>query len=92
MASVTYEHIYKRYGDITVVNDFHLQIYDKEFLVFVASRIATGVLDLAITAFLAEILKINDVIAKTVANIAVVIVNYLLMKFVVFRSKKISRQ
>ncbi len=35
MASVTYEHVYKRYGDVIAVNDFDLKINDKEFLVFV---------------------------------------------------------
>jgi len=37
MASISIRHLYKRYGKDrqTVVNDFHLDIRDKEFLVFV---------------------------------------------------------
>lgn len=35
MASVTFDHVYKRYGDQVVVNDLNIQIADKEFLVFV---------------------------------------------------------
>ena len=35
MASVTYEHVYKRFGDVVAVNDFDIKIDDKEFLVLV---------------------------------------------------------
>ncbi len=35
MASVTFEHVYKRYGDVVAVADLNIEIADKEFLVFV---------------------------------------------------------
>lgn len=35
MASVTFQHIYKRFGDIEVISDLNLEIHDKEFVVFV---------------------------------------------------------
>jgi len=35
MASVTYEHVTKRFGDVVAVNDLDIQIDDREFLVFV---------------------------------------------------------
>ena len=35
MASVTFEHVYKRFGDVIAVNDLNIQIADKEFLVLV---------------------------------------------------------
>ena len=35
MASVTFEHVYKRFGDVIAVNDLNLDIDDKEFLVLV---------------------------------------------------------
>jgi len=35
MASVTYEHVTKRFGDVIAVNDLSIEIADKEFLVFV---------------------------------------------------------
>ena len=35
MASVKYEHVYKRYGDLVVINDLSIDIADKEFIVFV---------------------------------------------------------
>jgi multiple sugar transport system ATP-binding protein len=35
MASVTYEHVTKRFGDVVAVSDLTIEIEDKEFLVFV---------------------------------------------------------
>jgi ABC-type transporter Mla maintaining outer membrane lipid asymmetry ATPase subunit MlaF len=35
MASVTYDHVYKRFGDVVAVNDLTISVEDKEFLVFV---------------------------------------------------------
>ncbi len=35
MASVSYENVYKRWGDVTAVNDLSLEIADKEFMVYV---------------------------------------------------------
>ena len=35
MASVTFDHVYKRYGDVTAVNDLNIHVEDKEFIVFV---------------------------------------------------------
>ncbi len=35
MASITYEHVWKRFGDVVAVQDLDIRIKDKEFLVFV---------------------------------------------------------
>ena len=35
MASVTYNHVTKRFGDVAAVDDLTLEIADKEFLVLV---------------------------------------------------------
>jgi multiple sugar transport system ATP-binding protein len=35
MASVTYENVYKRFGDVEVITDMSVEIQDKEFVVFV---------------------------------------------------------
>src|SRR5262245_60763599 len=35
MSSVTYRHVYKRFGDVTAVRDVNIDIADKEFVVFV---------------------------------------------------------
>jgi multiple sugar transport system ATP-binding protein len=35
MASVTFEHVSKRFGDVIAVNDLNLAVEDREFLVLV---------------------------------------------------------
>jgi multiple sugar transport system ATP-binding protein len=35
MASVTFDHVFKRFGEVTAVNDLNIEIEDKEFLVLV---------------------------------------------------------
>ena len=35
MASVTYEHVTKKFGDVAAVNDLNIKVEDKEFLVLV---------------------------------------------------------
>ena len=35
MASVTYNNVYKRFGDVTVLQEINMDIADKEFVVFV---------------------------------------------------------
>jgi len=35
MASVTFDHVFKKYGDVTAVSDLNIHIEDKEFLVLV---------------------------------------------------------
>lgn len=35
MASVTYDHVWKRFGDFTALNDLNISVADKEFLVLV---------------------------------------------------------
>ena len=33
MASVTYEHVTKKFGEVTAISDFNIDVNDKEFLV-----------------------------------------------------------
>lgn len=61
----------------------------KEFSSFVISRIGTGLLcDILIFAFMINILNINDVISKIFTQILVVILNYIIGKWFVFKEKK----
>ena len=61
----------------------------KEFSSFVISRIGTGLLcDILIFAFMINILNINNVISKIFTQILVVILNYIVGKWFVFKQKK----
>jgi len=68
MASVTYEHVYKRYGDVIAVNDLNLSVGDKEFLVFVGPSGCGKTTSLRLLAGLEEISEGRILIADRVVN------------------------
>jgi multiple sugar transport system ATP-binding protein len=86
MATVTFEHVYKRYGDVIAVSDFNLQIGDGEFMVLVGPSGCGKTTSLRMIAGLEEIsegqLKIGDKVVNDVApkdrDIAMVFQSYAL--------------
>jgi ABC-type lipopolysaccharide export system ATPase subunit len=40
MASVTFDHVVKQFGDVKAVNDLNVEVQDKEFLVLVGPQVA----------------------------------------------------
>lgn len=86
MASVTLEHVYKRFGDLVAVKDQSLEIKDKEFVVLVGPSGCGKSTTLRMIAGLEEIsegdIKIGDNIVNDVApkdrDIAMVFQNYAL--------------
>jgi multiple sugar transport system ATP-binding protein len=86
MASVTYEHVYKRWGDVIAVNDLNLHIEDKEFMVYVGPSGCGKSTSLRLLAGLEEItsgiIKIGDRIVNDVPpkdrDIAMVFQSYAL--------------
>jgi len=86
MASVTFDHVYKRFGDVTAVNDLNIQIEDREFLVLVgpsgcgkttALRCLAGLEDITEGRILIEDRVVNDVAPKD-RDIAMVFQSYAL--------------
>ncbi|MGV7975609.1 MAG: ABC transporter ATP-binding protein [Anaerolineaceae bacterium] len=86
MASVTYDHVWKKYGDVVAVQDLHLAIEDKEFLVLVGPSGCGKTTALRCLAGLEEItqgeVKIGDQVVNDVApkdrDIAMVFQSYAL--------------
>ena len=68
MASVTYSHVYKRFGNNTVVKDLDIQIADKEFLVFVGPSGCGKSTSLRMLAGLEEISEGEILIGDRVVN------------------------
>ncbi len=68
MASVTYDHVYKKYGDVIAVNDLNIQIEDKEFLVLVGPSGCGKTTALRCLAGLEEISEGRILIADQVVN------------------------
>jgi len=60
----------------------------KEMMSFFACRVLSGILcDVGTFALMVKVLNINDIIAKIVTQIMVVILNYVLSKLVIFKKK-----
>lgn len=86
MASVTYDHVTKMFGDVRAVNDLCLDIQDKEFLVLVGPSGCGKTTALRLLAGLEEVtagtIKIGDRIVNDVApkdrDIAMVFQSYAL--------------
>jgi len=86
MASVTYEHVTKRFGEVVAVNDMDLHIEDKEFLVLVgpsgcgkttALRLLAGLEETSEGRILIEDRVVNDIAPKD-RDIAMVFQSYAL--------------
>jgi multiple sugar transport system ATP-binding protein len=86
MATVTFDHVWKRYGDFNAVKDFNLEIGDGEFMVLVGPSGCGKTTSLRMIAGLEEIsdgnLKIGDRVVNDVApkdrDIAMVFQSYAL--------------
>ncbi|GAB4530146.1 MAG: ABC transporter ATP-binding protein [Anaerolineales bacterium] len=86
MASVTYDHVYKRFGDVVAVNDLSIHVEDKEFLVFVGPSGCGKSTSLRLLAGLEEIsegqIRIGDQVVNDIApkdrDIAMVFQSYAL--------------
>jgi len=86
MASITYDHVWKRFGDVVAVQDLDIFIEDEEFLVFVGPSGCGKSTSLRLLACLEEISEgeiligdrlVNDVPPKD-RDIAMVFQNYAL--------------
>ena len=68
MASVTYENVTKRYGDVTAVSDLSIHVEDKEFLIFVGPSGCGKSTGLRMLAGLEEITEGRIMIGDRVVN------------------------
>jgi multiple sugar transport system ATP-binding protein len=68
MASVTYQNVYKRFGDVTVITDLNMEIADKEFVVFVGPSGCGKSTSLRMLAGLEEITEGDILIGDRVVN------------------------
>ncbi len=60
----------------------------KEITSFFACRIATGIVDWLCMYIFVEKIGFNDMVIKIIANIIVIILNYIASKLIVFKEKK----
>jgi multiple sugar transport system ATP-binding protein len=86
MASVTYNNVYKRFGEVVAVNNMNIEVADKEFLVLVgpsgcgkttALRLLAGLEEISEGQILIEDRIVNDIAPKD-RDIAMVFQSYAL--------------
>src|SRR5512137_2248778 len=68
MAGITFEHVYKRFGDVIAVNDLNIEVADKEFIVFVGPSGCGKSTSLRMLAGLEEISDGRILIGDRVVN------------------------
>ncbi|MEI2390040.1 GtrA family protein, partial [Priestia megaterium] len=60
----------------------------REGLLFIIYRILSLGIDLLIMFIAIQILNMDDLVAKVIANILVIVVNYMVSKFHIFKTKE----
>lgn len=60
----------------------------REAAAFFSGRIGTGVLDTVVMFITVDLLGWNDMVMKVISNVIVVILNYIISKFFVFKNGK----
>jgi multiple sugar transport system ATP-binding protein len=68
MASITYDHVWKRFGDVVAVQDLDIQVADKEFLIFVGPSGCGKTTSLRLLAGLEEVNEGNIYIGDRLVN------------------------
>lgn len=58
-----------------------------ELFRFMAGRVATGLMDIAIMYVSVDLLGANDVLMKILSNVLVIVLNYVISRLMVFRKK-----
>lgn len=84
LASVTFAYFTNRKFVFKVKNKSNI----KECLNFYISRISTLLIDMIIMYIFVSRLKFDNKIVKLVAQVVIIILNYILSKFIVFKSSK----
>ncbi|NFR85892.1 MULTISPECIES: GtrA family protein [unclassified Clostridium] len=62
-----------------------IKVVIREGVIFSGSRLTTFIIDTVLFILLVQVIKMNDFIAKCIVNIVVIIINYVLSKFLVFK-------
>lgn len=64
------------------------QGFFKEFILFYFSRFFTGLLEIGAMALFVDICHLNYWAIKIIANVVIIVLNYILSKFIVFKRDK----
>lgn len=68
------------------------EIIGKELTSFFVCRIATGILDVVVMMVTVDILLMNDVIMKVFSNVLVILINYIVSKYIIWGNCKMQNK
>lgn len=60
----------------------------KEMMAFFLCRLTTGLLDVICMYIFVELMQWNDMVVKCLSNLAVIVLNYVASKLIIFKTKK----
>lgn len=60
----------------------------KEIGLFISARLASLLIDMVIMFIGVSLINIDDIVVKIIANIVVIIINYIISKFIIFKKNK----
>ncbi len=60
----------------------------KELFLFIIMRLFSLLVDIALMYIMVDLLNINDMISKVVANVVIIVLNYVLSKLIIFKKDK----
>lgn len=60
----------------------------KEFIKFIGGRVFTLILETLILYLMVDLMHINDLIVKMIAQVVVILTNYVLSKLIIFKNQK----
>ena len=83
IASVTFAYFTNR----SFVFESKEKLSLKEAFSFYMSRVSTLLLDMGLMYLLVTVLSFNDKLVKIIVQVVVIVLNYVLSKFIVFRKK-----
>lgn len=66
-------------------SDWHIML--REIIVFFLCRLATGMLDMAVMYVGHNVMHLNDMLVKCLANVAVILANYAASRRIIFKKK-----
>ena len=72
---------------------FHSEVTTKEEILkeavsFYVCRLTTGFIDWALMYLFVDVMHLNDMVIKTLANVIVIILNFVASKLIIFRKKE----
>ena len=77
---------------ITSKNVYYFKAIIKEMVSFFSCRIATLLNDMFVYWFGCNVLHLNDFIVKCIAQVIIIVLNFILSKLIVFRKKKNTKE